>query len=43
MRVHITHDRKGDPVVDVDGHEGDSVKDIVDAYKEATKLLKKEK
>jgi len=43
MRVHIVHDRKGDPVVEVAGHEGDSVKDIVNAYKEAVKLLKKEK
>lgn len=42
MRIHIWHDRKGEPIVDVAGHEGDSIKDIVNAYKEATKLLKKE-
>ena len=43
MRIHIVHDRKGDPVVVIDGREGDGVKDIVNAYKEAAKLLKKEK
>lgn len=42
MRIHIAHDRKGYPVVEIDGHEGDSIEEIVKTYKEITKQLNKD-
>ena len=39
MRIHITHDRRGKPIVDIDGHEGDAVEDMVEIYKKLTKQL----